>query len=88
VELESEGEAGSGTPLAHLVISDKKAKKKKKKRNFRRSKVAQLDRTREAQETETGNMNSRNECAKKCRNHKQSQADMGMLQAVKSLIAK
>jgi len=33
--LESEGEAGSGTRLACLVILDKKAKKEKKKRNFR-----------------------------------------------------
>jgi len=40
MELESEGEAGSGTRLARLVILDKKAKKKKKKRNFRRSKMA------------------------------------------------
>jgi len=62
VELESEGEAGSGT---RLVISDGKAKKKKKKRNFRRSKVAQLDRIRETQETETRNMYSRNECVEK-----------------------
>jgi len=84
VELESKGEAGSGTHSARLVISNKKSQKKKKKRNFRRSKVAQLDRTKEAQETETRSMNSRNECAEKCGNHKQSQADMSMLQAVKS----
>jgi len=84
VELEFEGEVSTGTRSARLVISDKKAKKKKKKRNFRRSKVAQLDRNREAQETKTRSMNSRNECAKKCRNHKQTQADMSMLQEVKS----
>jgi len=40
VELQPEGEAGSGTRSARLVILDKKAKKKKKKRNFRRLKVA------------------------------------------------
>jgi len=57
VELESEGEAGSGT---HLVISDGEAKNKKKKINFRRSKVAQLDKIKEAPKTETRSMNNRN----------------------------
>jgi len=53
VELESKGGAGSGTRLADSVISDGKAKRKKIKKNFRRSKVAQLDKSRETQETET-----------------------------------
>ena len=65
MELEFEGEAGSGTHLARLAISDRKAKKKKKKKSFRRSKMAQLDRTREAQETGTRSMNSKNEYAEK-----------------------
>jgi len=79
VELESEGEAVSGTRFARLVISNWKAKKRKKKRNLRRMKVARLDKTKETQKKETWSINSRNGCTEKYRNHKQSQAVISML---------
>jgi len=81
VELDSEGEVGSG---ARLVILDKKAKKKKKRRNFRGGRWRNSTEPEETQKTETQSMNSRNEHTEKCRNHKQTQAVIIMLPITKS----
>jgi len=66
------------------VILDKEAKKEKKKRNFRGRRWRNLMEPEKTRKIETQSINRGNECAEKCRNHKQTQAVISMLQASKS----